>query len=184
MSAVETPKAASRIGVVTVNRPDRKKLSVRTYIPEILKGLRVTNRHFWRNLGTHRDCPTVLYPEKTRPYPARFRGRHRLMTRADGTVRCVACMMCATSCPAVCIHIVAEDTESKQIEKRPSVFEIDLLLCVYCGNCVEACPCDAIRMDTGMHPLPRESREEHVIGLEELLAMGSESIAPPGGKYR
>ena len=28
-------------------------------------------------------------------------------------------------------------------------FDIDILQCVFCGYCVEACPCDAIRMDTG-----------------------------------
>ncbi|HZP42943.1 MAG TPA: 4Fe-4S binding protein, partial [Candidatus Binatia bacterium] len=29
---------------------------------------------------------------------------------------------------------------------------IDTLQCIYCGMCVEACPCDAIRMDTYVHP--------------------------------
>jgi len=31
-------------------------------------------------------------------------------------------------------------------------YEIDTLQCIYCGMCVEACPCDAIRMDTAVHP--------------------------------
>ena len=34
------------------------------------------------------------------------------------------------------------------MKKRPKEFKIDLLECVFCGYCVEACPCDAIRMDT------------------------------------
>ncbi|MCC6953334.1 MAG: 4Fe-4S binding protein, partial [Deltaproteobacteria bacterium] len=38
------------------------------------------------------------------------------------------------------------------IEKFPARYEIDTLLCIYCGYCVEACPVDAIRMDTGIHP--------------------------------
>lgn len=38
------------------------------------------------------------------------------------------------------------------MEKFPHRYEIDTLLCIYCGYCVEACPVDAIRMDTGIHP--------------------------------
>ena len=168
----------------TVERPDRQAVGVRTYLPEIWKGLKTTNRHFWRNLFGHRDCPTILYPEVKRPYAPRFRGRHRLMKREDGSPRCVACMCCETACPARCITIVAEDTGHKANEKRPASFQIDLLLCVFCGNCVEACPCDAIRMDTGEHARPGYTRESFVATLETLLADGGPSIAPPGGKYR
>jgi len=185
-SHAEPRKAAEgppTITVKTVVRPDRKAFSVRTYVPEILKGMAVTNRHFWRNLFTYRDAPTILYPEVKRPYSARFRGRHRLMKREDGSVRCVACMCCSTACPARCIHIEAEDVGDGRVEKRPKVFVIDLLLCIFCGNCVEACPCDAIRMDTGIHALPRASRAEHIITLDELLADGGPSVAPQGGKY-
>ena len=38
------------------------------------------------------------------------------------------------------------------MEKFPLRYEIDTLRCIYCGMCVEACPCDAIRMDTYVHP--------------------------------
>ena len=38
------------------------------------------------------------------------------------------------------------------VEKYAVRYEIDTLRCIYCGMCVEACPCDAIRMDTGTHP--------------------------------
>ena len=53
-----------------------------------------------------------------------------------------------------------------RIEKYPVRFDIDELVCVVCGLCVEACPCDAIRMDSG-HP--------HAAGgapLRGLLAQG------------
>ncbi len=33
---------------------------------------------------------------------------------------------------------------------------------MFCGFCVEACPCDAIRMDTGMHAAPYDSREQFI----------------------
>src|SRR6478752_7604536 len=42
--------------------------------------------------------------------------------------------------------------------------------CVACGLCVEACPCDAIRMDTGVHMPPTEHRHLAVLGKNDLLA--------------
>jgi NADH-quinone oxidoreductase subunit I len=51
----------------------------------------------------------------------------------------------------------------------PTRFDIDLLECIYCGYCVEACPMDAIRMDSGIYSVVSESREEMVMGLEQLL---------------
>ena len=78
--------------------------------------------------------------------------------------------MCSTACPARCINIVAEESPDSHIEKRPAVFEIDLLLCVYCGYCVEACPCDAIRMDTTEAIIVGDNRADFVVGLEQLTA--------------
>jgi NADH-quinone oxidoreductase subunit I len=54
-------------------------------------------------------------------------------------------------------------------EKMPTRFDIDLLECIYCGYCVEACPMDAIRMDSGIYSVVSESREDMVMGLEQLL---------------
>ena len=99
------------------------------------------------------------------------------MLRDDGQVRCVACMMCPTVCPAHCITIVAEEAPDGRIEKRPKIFEIDELRCVVCGLCAEACPCDAIRMDTGEHAIPTEKRFDAVLGKADLMSRGSQSIA-------
>jgi NADH-quinone oxidoreductase subunit I len=129
------------------------------YVPEITRGLGVTLKHFFYNFprrlaGMKSDIVTIEYPEKPQVYAPRFRGQHRLTTREDGNVRCVACMCCSTACPSNCIRIVASEAEEEKIEKFPIVFEIDQLRCVFCGMCVEACPCDAIRMDTGVHVRP------------------------------
>ena len=95
---------------------------------------------------------TIEYPDEARPYAERYRGRHRLTLNDEGSVRCTACHLCATACPARCIYIEAQEHDDPSVEKFPARYEIDTLLCIYCGYCVEACPVDAIRMDTGIHP--------------------------------
>lgn len=159
----------------------------RIYLPAILGGIRLTGSHFFRNLFIHiarsfglaqhlRAGATYQYPEERRPLSSRLRTLHRLTRRKDGGPRCVACMMCETICPARCIYIVAGEHPNPQIEKYPVRFDIDLGLCVFCGFCVESCPEDAIRMDTGILEFSAHSREEMVYDLKRLL---SHSPAPP-----
>lgn len=154
----------------------------KTYYPELWKGLMVTSRHFFVNVGRHigravgmKTQPpmvTFQYPEEKRPISPRWRGLHRLMLRPDGTPRCVACMMCETACPDKCIYITAGESPDGRIEKYPLAFEIDLLRCCFCGLCVEACPEDAIRMDTGYLDLGGYQRSEFYIDREFLLSRG------------
>jgi NADH-quinone oxidoreductase subunit I len=151
----------------------------RLYIVEIVKGLWITARHFWVNLWRHtlqlvgiktaKGAVTFQYPEERRPASPRLRSRHRLTRREDGTPRCVACMMCETVCPAHCIYIVAGEHPDPKIEKYPIRFDIDLGVCVFCGYCVEACPEDAIRMDTGITEIATYRRKELIYHIEDLL---------------
>ena len=154
------------------------------YVPELVRGMGVALRHFFANIFGGKEIVTLRYPEEKRRYPLRFRGVHRLMKRADGSVRCEACMMCSTICPSRCITIEAGERKDKSgVEKYPVKFEIDELKCVYCGLCVEACPCDAIRMDSGIHMPPVEHRYEAILAREDLLSLGGPSVAPyPGAK--
>jgi NADH-quinone oxidoreductase subunit I len=146
----------------------------RSYLPEVFRGLGITLRHLFQNLFGNKDTrplQTVRYPEEKRVYPPRYRGQHRLLPREDGSPRCVACYMCSTVCPAYCIHIVAAESPDSEIEKYPAAFEIDMLRCIYCGLCVEACPEDAIRMDTGIHTPPFYTRDDGVVGRVDLLEL-------------
>jgi len=129
------------------------------YLPAIFTGLRLTVRHFFRNLLGSKDVVTFSYPEQKRPVAERWRGRHRLTRRDDGFLNCVACYMCETVCPSKCIHIEAAEHPDKSVEKYPATFDIDELRCVFCGLCVEACPKNAIRMDSGIISMTYDTRK-------------------------
>jgi NADH-quinone oxidoreductase subunit I len=169
-----------------VSRPARTA-DVQAYIPEMVKGMAITMRHFFKNTkemvlgqkpdpvleGMEAGITTISYPEEKRPYPERFRGLHRLTLRDDGSPRCVACLCCSTACPAQCISIkpaeYPDGDPRRGYERYPETFVIDELRCIFCGYCVEACPCDAIRMDTGMHAVPYDSRDQFIYEKKLLL---------------
>ncbi len=146
-----------------MKRREEMTLLERIYVVEIFKGLTITYGKLLKNLWLHTlkflgvktkesAGVAIQYPNERRPYPARYRGRHRLTLYDNGDVKCTSCFLCATACPAKCIYIEACEHEDPNVEKFPKRYEIDTLLCIYCGYCVEACPVDAIRMDTGLHP--------------------------------
>lgn len=128
----------------------RKRLSLlqKIYVWDVIKGMMITGGHLIRNLLKPSRMGTFSWPEIKKPIDAGYRSEHRLMLRDDDTIRCTACMLCATACPAECIHIDAAEGATPEAEKFAKQYTIDMLRCIYCGFCVEACPCDAIRMDT------------------------------------
>lgn len=150
----------------------------RIYLPEIVRGMCITALHFFRNL-IHMDRRiTIEYPEQEKRLPPGYRAEHRLMKREDGSIRCTACMLCATICPASCIEIEAEEAPDPAIEKRARRYTINELRCVFCGLCVEACPCDAIRMDTGMFKNAAFDRSSAIFHKELLLANTPDGASP------
>jgi NADH-quinone oxidoreductase subunit I len=172
--AIERNDMYARLGVkpeeVTVVRPE-PSVWTRIYVVEIIKGMVITMRHMLYNMFHQSRMPTLQFPEIRRTLPPRFRGRHRLMKKEDGTPRCVACMMCPTACPADCIHIEAAESPDPRVEKIPVRFEIDLMRCIFCGYCVEACPKDAIRMDTGLFTdMAATRREDFVLTMDKMLS--------------
>jgi NADH-quinone oxidoreductase subunit I len=118
----------------------------RTYIPQILNGLRVT----WRNL--RRPAVTLEYPEQRPPIPPGYRGAPVLVRDPQGREKCVACQLCEFVCPPKAIRVtpgeIPEDSPWARVEKMPVKFEIDMLRCIYCGMCQEVCPEAAIHLQT------------------------------------
>ena len=145
----------------------------RYYLPQIIDGMRVTLRHMWSVKARNRRV--TQYPEQRRPQRIEnYRGIHRLNRDPEGRVACVACFMCATACPANCIHIEAGESPWPDREKYPVKFDIDELRCIYCGMCEEACPCDAIEL-TPRYELVARSRAEMVFDKEKLLQVYDET---------
>jgi len=151
----------------TTTQPYRQSVAERLYLP-LVGGLLVTLRHFLRNLFHPGRMLTIEYPEERRNYSHRFRGHHILTTRPDGSVRCVACYLCAQACPAECIHIEAAEHPDINIEKYPVVYEIDMLRCVFCGYCVDACPEEAIIMSNN-YDMAYFNRDQTIVGKADLM---------------
>jgi len=175
-----------------VPRPQRT-MEVQSYIPELMRGMAITMKHFFKNtkemvLGQRPDpvteslsegVTTISYPEEKRPYPERYRGLHRLTLRDTGDVRCVACLCCSTACPAQCIAIdpgeYPEGDPRRGYERFPTSFVIDELRCVFCGYCVEACPVDAIEL-TSTYDIVGLTRQEMIFDKSKLLRVYDETV--------
>jgi NADH-quinone oxidoreductase subunit I len=154
------------------------------FLPEVFKGLGTTLKHLIKAVGKGSGNRVMEYPEERRedipvekgglfkPY---FRGVHRLNRDEDGRVRCVACFMCATACPANCIHIEGAQAPWDDREKYPAKFDIDELRCIYCGMCEEACPVDAIEL-TPVYDIVGLSRQEMIFDKEKLLAVYDQTV--------
>ena len=138
----------------------------RMYLPLFFDGLKTTAKHLFA------PKVTTQFPEE-RPEienPLIYRGVHRLNKDDKGRVKCVACFLCATACPAHCIDILGTEAPWDDREKYPKSFSIDELRCIFCGMCEEACPVDAIEL-TSMFDLTGRSREEMIFDKEKLLSV-------------
>jgi NADH-quinone oxidoreductase subunit I len=151
-------------------KPPKIGLMEKLYIPAIVSGLGTTMKHVFKKPVTQQ------FPEERPTLPPNYRGVHRLNRDETGRVKCVACYMCSTACPARCIDIVAAPSPWADREKYPEVFVIDELRCIYCGMCEQACPCDAIEL-TSLFDLTGLSREEMMFDKEKLLSVFDRTVA-------
>ena len=167
---------------VTLVEP-KLTMSDQFYLPQVFKGLGTTMRHMF-NVVVKNEHKVIQYPEERREdksveeggiFRATYRGVHRLNKDEEGRVKCVACFMCSTACPANCIHIEAGESPWEDREKYPIKFDIDELRCIYCGMCEEACPVDAIEL-TSVYDLVGLTRQEMIFDKSKLLEVYDRTV--------
>lgn len=166
---------AARLKVKKVRKNLDLTLWEKLYVPEIVRGLCITTKHFASNMigfvfppaGKKRSVFTVYYPEEQVQLPPAYRGRPVLVMRRDGSEKCVACGLCEKMCPAGAISIVAE--EKPNGDRYPAGYSIDMARCVYCGYCEEVCPKEAIVMSSEYQGLAERDRSKMRYPKEKLL---------------
>lgn len=163
-----------------VNRNVKLTWWERTYIPEIIRGMIITSRHFFKNLfgfvpfflgkKKDREIFTVYYPEETMQFPIAYRGRPVLALNEENRPNCVACGLCEIACPAYCIDIIPGENSGKQneVERYPVKFSIDYAICIFCGFCEEACPEEAIFM-SDQYDITMLDRKKMKYEMDQLL---------------
>ncbi|MBN1447212.1 MAG: NADH-quinone oxidoreductase subunit NuoI [Bacteroidetes bacterium] len=131
------------------------------YIPEILKGMKLTLEQMLKKKETRE------YPEEKWVPPPSYRGAPVLVLEDNGVERCVACGLCSRVCPALAIEVHAAETEDEK-ERYPELFEINMLRCIFCGFCEEVCPEEAIVMSS-TYEMAFTRYEDAIFDKEKLL---------------
>ncbi len=157
------------------------------FLYEIVQGLALTLRVWISGLfdpfkkKTNKTIVTRRYPKEKRPAAPGFRGLHALAKDENGKMKCVGCGMCSAMCPSKCIHI--HTSEGADFKKTVTGYRVDVLRCLYCALCVEACPYGAVVL-TGHYEYSGFSREDFVYDMPRLLENWDKYMAgKDGGRY-
>ncbi len=150
---------------------ERKPLSLaeRTYLPQIVSGLKTTFSYMFR------PKVTMEYPEQRPELPPNYRGVPTLVKDPNGREKCVSCQLCEFVCPPKAIRITPGEVPAgsgrEHVEKAPQAFDIDMLRCIYCGLCQEVCPEEAIFLQN-QYSMTGYTRAEMVNDKARLYELG------------
>ena len=125
-----------------------------------------------------RKTVTVHYPRQEVDNLESFRGPIELVPKpkTPEKPKCIACMMCMSTCPSGCITVVkakapkpteeeekamaeaearGENVKKPSAPKEPARFTYDYSKCSLCGLCAEVCPVNSIRFSTDSYLVTR-----------------------------
>ncbi|HCC69283.1 MAG TPA: NADH-quinone oxidoreductase subunit NuoI [Nitrospiraceae bacterium] len=141
---------------------------------EIIKGLALTLSRLFSSPVTRQ------YPKEKRPPFPGFRALHALVRDPQtGREKCIGCGLCAAYCPSQCIYIyTSEGEDHKKVVDR---YEIEVLRCVYCAFCVEACPVGAIAL-TEHYEYSDYNRDAFYYTKDKLLSNWDKYMAGQKGE--
>ncbi len=100
--------------------------------------------------------PTLNYPFEKGPISPRFRGEHALRRYPNGEAQAIT---------------IEAGPRRNDGTRRTVRYDIDMVKCIYCGLCQEACPVDAI-VEGPNFEFATETREELYYDKAKLLANG------------
>lgn len=160
------------VNVINVAAKHKPAWYQRLYSYSIANGLWITLKHFIK-AAFLKGAVTLEFPEKKRKFSSRFRGMHTMKRDEMGRERCTSCFCCMWICPADAIkieagHVTPEIQHLHPEDKFAKKFEIDLLRCIFCGMCEEACPKGAIYLD-GPAEMAADNREDLILTKERMM---------------
>jgi NADH-quinone oxidoreductase subunit I len=143
---------------------------------QIIKGMAVTAKNFFKSYVSKDRLTTVQYPEERLPQKHHTRQFPFLVYDGDDAekgLRCVACQICEKECPPKCIYIIKSKDKKVdykgQMQVYPVTFDIDISVCMSCQICVEVCPFESIKMNTEFE-LSTDDRFGDLLLTKEQLA--------------
>jgi NADH-quinone oxidoreductase subunit I len=160
----------------------------------LFKGLGITGN------AALRRTVTIHYPRQQVDNLDSFRGPLALLPKPKDASqpRCIACLMCMSTCPSGCIQVAkqkappltpeekealaaarerGEPVKKPAAPKQPASFRYHYSYCSLCGLCVEVCPVNALGFSNDAYMVCRDPKalELDLIGRLQQQA----AIHPP-----